>query len=34
MRAHELIRHTFDWEVVPGVPAEDAETDGNPGSSG
>jgi hypothetical protein len=25
MRARELIRHVFDWEVAPGVPVEDAE---------
>lgn len=26
VRAQELIRHTFDWEVAPGVPAEHAES--------
>ena len=27
MRAQELIRYTFYWEVAPGVPAEEAEAD-------
>jgi len=30
MRAQELIRYTFYWEVAPGVPAEEAEAAGGP----